>query len=162
MLDEQLYRRMGRRFASVLSLWGACEDLHMVIIATFSVTAAGIPNVGELFLMPVTQHWLPIASAFEKQLVDRLASDNRSFVKGLRYDLASSSASASATLTDCEGLAPVLFIADEGVEHGGWAPLVSDPSTPVWVWNPSSETMPMLPPRRSHHISETVSTEDDR
>jgi hypothetical protein len=162
MLDEQLYRRMGRRFASVLSLWSTCEDLHMVIIATFSVTDAGIPNVMELFLMPVTQHWLPIASAFEKQLVDRLASDNRSFVKGLRYDLASSSSSASATLTDCEGSAPVLFIADEGVDHSGRAPPVSDPSTPVWVWNPSSEAMPMLPPRRPHHISGTGSTEDDR
>jgi hypothetical protein len=162
MLDEQLYRRMGRRFASVLSLWGACEDLHMVIIATFSVTAAGIPNVVELFLMPVTQHWLPIESGFERQLLDQLASDGRSFVKGLRYDLASSSASASATLTDCEGSAPVLFVVDDAVENSGRALPVSDPSTLVWVWNPSSETMPMLPPRRSHHISETVSTEDDR
>jgi len=151
MLDEQLYRRLGRRFASVLSLWGACEDMHMVIIATFSVSDAGIPNVVELSLMPVTQHWLPIENGFEKQLLDWLASDGRSFVKGLRYDLASSSASASATLTDCEGSAPVLFIADEGIEHGGRAPLVSDPSTPVWVWNPSNETMPVLPPRRAHH-----------
>jgi hypothetical protein len=162
MLDEQLYRRMGRRFASVLSLWSACEDLHMVIIATFSVTDAGIPNVMELFLMPVTEHWLPIESGFEKQLLDRLTSDGRSFVKGLRYDLASSSASASATLTDCEGSAPVLFIADEGVENSGRASAVSDPSTPVWLWNPSSETMPMLPTRRTHHISGTGSTEDDR
>jgi hypothetical protein len=162
MLDEQLYRRLGRRFASVLSLWGACEDLHMVIIATFSVSDAGIPNVVELFLMPVTQHWLPVENGFEKQLLDRLASDGRSFVKRLRYDLASSSASASATLTDCEGSAPVLFVVDDAVENSGRALPVSDPSTPVWVWNPSSDTMPMLPPRRTHHISETVSTEDDR
>jgi hypothetical protein len=39
---------------------------------------------------------------------------------------------------------------------------VSDPSTPVWVWNPSSEAVPMLPPRCPHHISGTGSTEDDR
>jgi hypothetical protein len=162
MLDEQLYRRMERRFASVLSLWGGCEDLHMVIVATFSVTAAGIPNVVELFLMPVTEHWLPIESGFEKQLVDRLASDGRSFIKGLRYDLSLSSASASATLTDCEDSAPVLFIADESVDHIGCAAPLSDPSTPVWVWNPSSEAMPMLPPRRPPHISGTGSTEDDR
>jgi hypothetical protein len=160
MLDEQLYRRLGRRFASVLSLWGACEDLHMVIIATFSVSDAGTPNVVELFLMPVTQHWLPIESGFEKQLLDRLASDGRSFVKGLRYELASSSASASATLTDCEGSAPVLFIADDPVEHGGRAPLVSDPSTPVWVWNPSSEAMPMLPPGRTHQPNENGVTKE--
>jgi hypothetical protein len=161
MLDEQLYRRLGRRFASVLSLWGACEDLHMVIIATFSVSDAGIPNVVELFLIPVTQHWLPIENGFEKQLVDRLASDGRSFVKGLRYDLAPSSAAASATLTDCEGSAPVLFIADEGIEHSGRAPLVSDPSTPVWVWNPSSESMPMLPPRRARHQNGNGLTQED-
>jgi hypothetical protein len=160
MLDEQLYRRLGRRFATVLSLWGACEDMHMVTIATFSVSDAGIPNVVELFLMPVTQHWLPIESSFEKQLVDRLASDGRYFVKGLRYDLTSSSAAASATLTDCEGSAPVLFITDERVEHGGQAPLVGDPSTPLWVWNPSSEAMPMLPPRRSHHPNGNGLTQD--
>jgi hypothetical protein len=162
MLDEQLHRRLGRRFASVLSLWGACEDLHMVIIATFSVTAAGIPNVVELFLMPVTQHWLPIENGFEKQLLDRLASDGRSFVKGLRYDLALASAAASATLTDCEGSVPVLFIADERVEHNGQAPLVSDPSTPVWMWNPSSESMPMLPPRRLHHRNGNGLTAEDQ
>lgn len=162
MLDEQLYRRMGRRFASVLSLWGACEDLHMVIIATFSVSDAGIPNVIELFLMPVTQHWLPIENGFEKQLLDRLASDGRSFVKGLRYDLALSSSAASATLTDCEGSAPALFIADEGVEHSGRAPLLSEPSTPVWVWNPSCETMPMLPQRRSHHLNGNGLTVEDQ
>jgi hypothetical protein len=139
----------------------------MVIMATFSVTAAGIPNVVELFLMPVTQHWLPIESGFEKQLLDRLALEGRSFVKGLRYDLASSSASASATLTDCEGSAPVLFIADEGInndsgEQSGRAPAQSDPSPAVWVWNPTSEAMPMLPPRRTHHTSESGFTVDDR
>ena len=37
-LDEQLYRRLGRRFESALALWGATEDIHMVIIATFSVS----------------------------------------------------------------------------------------------------------------------------
>ena len=34
------YRRLGRRFESELALWGAAEDIHMVIIATFSVAAS--------------------------------------------------------------------------------------------------------------------------
>jgi hypothetical protein len=37
-LDEQLYRRLGRRFESALALWGAADDIHMVMIATFSVS----------------------------------------------------------------------------------------------------------------------------
>ena len=28
-LDEQLYRRLGRRFKSELTLWGADRDIHM-------------------------------------------------------------------------------------------------------------------------------------
>ena len=43
-LDEQLYRRFGRRFESELALWGAADDIHMVIIATFSVATAGMPD----------------------------------------------------------------------------------------------------------------------
>jgi Protein of unknown function (DUF1173) len=155
VLDEQLYRRLGRRFGSALSLWGAADDVHMVIIATFSVAAAGIPTVVELSLMPVTRQWLPVEDGFEKQLIERLAADGRSFVKGLRYNLGADSAVASATLTDCEGSAPLLFVARAGVESSERYLQVCDPSTPVWLWHPSSEAMPSLPPRQPHHARAT-------
>ena len=150
-LDEQLYRRLGRRFESELALWGAAEDIHMVIIATFSVAAAGITTILEMSLMPVTRHWLPVENGFEKQLIDRLVADGRSFVKGLRYNLGTESALASATLTDCEGSAPLLFVVHAGTEDSGRYLQVCDPLVPVWLWNQSSEAMPSLPPRRQHH-----------
>ena len=150
-LDEQLYRRLGRRFESELALWGATEDIHMVIIATFSVAAAGIPIIVELSLMPVTRYWLPVEDGFEKQLIERLVADGRSFVKGLRYNLGAESALASATLTDCEGSAPLLFVVHAGIEDNGGYLQVCDPLVPLWLWNPSSEAMPSLPPRRQHH-----------
>jgi len=37
-LDEQLYRRLGRRFKSALALWGAADDIRMVMIALASAT----------------------------------------------------------------------------------------------------------------------------
>ena len=147
-LDERLYRRLGRRFESALALWGATDDIHMVMIATFSVAAAGIPTIVELSLMPVTRQWLPIEDAFEKQLVEKLVGDGRSFIKGLRYNLGAASALACATLTDCEGSAPLLFILPDGVADSGRTLLVTDPSAPVWLWHPSSEAMPALPPQR--------------
>ena len=150
-LDEQLYRRLGRRFESELALWGAAEDIHMVIIATFSVAAAGIPTIVELSLMPVTRHWLPVEDGFEKQLIERLVADGRSFVKGLRYNLGAESALASATLTDCEGSAPLLFVVHAGIDDSGRYLQVCDPSVQVWLWNPSTESMPLLPPRRQPH-----------
>ena len=151
VLDEQLYRRLGRRFESELALWGAAEDTHMVMIATFSVAATGIPTIVELSLMLVTRHWLPVEDGFEKQLIERLVADGRSFVKGLRYNLSAGSAVASATLTDCEGSAPLLFVVPAGIEDSGRYLQVCDPSAPVWLWKPSSEAMPSLPPRHPHH-----------
>jgi Protein of unknown function (DUF1173) len=150
-LDEQLYRRLGRRFEPALALWGAAEDIHMVMIATFSVAAAGIPTIVELSLMPVTRHWLPVEDAFEKQLVEKLVGDGRSFIKGLRYNLGAASELACATLTDCQGSAPLLFIVPVDVEDHGRHLQVGDPSAPVWVWHPSSEAMLTLPPRQQRH-----------
>jgi len=152
-LDEQLYRRLGRRFEPALALWGAADDIHMVMIATFSVAAAGIPTIIELSLMPVTRQWLPVEDAFEKQLVEKLVGDGRSFIKGLRYNLGIGSALACATLTDCEGSAPLLVIVPAGVEDDGRYLQVGDPSIPIWFWHPSGEAMPTLPPRQQRHRS---------
>ena len=152
-LDEQTYRRLGRRFERGLTLWGASDDIHMVMIATFSVAAAGIPTIVELSLMPVTRQWLPVEDGFEKQLVERLVADARSFVKGLRYNLDAGSALASATLTDCEGSPTSLVVAPAGVADNGRCLQVCDPSIPVWLWHPSSEAMPTLPPRRHRRPS---------
>jgi len=153
-LDEQLFRRLSRRFEPELELWGTADDIHMVMIATFSVAAAGIPTIFELSLMPATRHWLPVEDGFEKQLVERLVTDGRSFVKGLRYNLNAGSEVASATLTDCEDSAPLLFVDHSGSDEseGGERYLqTGDASAPVWLWKPSSEAMPSLPPRHSHH-----------
>jgi hypothetical protein len=159
-LDEQLFRRLGRRFESELALWGAAED--MIIIATFSVAAAGIPTIVELSLMPVTRQWLPVEDGFEKQLIERLVCDGRSFLKGLRYNLGADSALASATLTDCEGSAPLLFVVHASIEDNGRYLQVCDPSLPGWRWSPSREAMPALPPRQQHPTRATDSAVECR
>jgi Protein of unknown function (DUF1173) len=152
-IDEQLYRRLGRRFEPELALWGAADDIHMVMIATFGVSGAGIPAIHELCLMPVTRQWLPVEDGFEKQLVDRLVGESRSFVKGLRYNLGRTGGIASATLTDCEGSAPMLFVVHAGADVPEPFFDSKDASTPTWVWRSSGEPMPPLPKpaaRRTH------------
>ena len=144
-LDEPVYRRLGRRFEPELTLWGAADDIHMVVIATFSVSTAGIPTIVELSLMPVTRQWLPVESGFEKQFVERLVGDARSFVKGLRYNLGAGSTLASATLTDCEDVAPLLFVVPAGVEDDGRYQQACGSSAPLWLWHPTRESMPPLP-----------------
>lgn len=149
-LDEQLYRRLGRHFETELALWSSVQDIHLVMIATFSISPAGLPTIIELSLMPVTGQWLPIEDAFEKQLIDRLVADGRSFVKGLRYDLSTAQALASAILTDCDGAAPTLFLVRSGIADASQQRQFSEAATPAWEWDPSSEAMPSLPPRHLH------------
>lgn len=157
-MDEQLFRRLGQRFQSALALWGAADDIHMVMIATFSITGVGVATIAELSLMPVTRQWLPVEDAFEKHLVEKLVGDRRSFIKGLRYDLGAASALACATLTDCGESAPLLFVVPADIDHRGRHLQVSNPSTPAWLWHRSSEAMPQLPPRqdRRRRVVETA------
>jgi hypothetical protein len=148
-LDEQLYRRLGRRFAPELSLWGAADNLHMVMIATFGVSYAGVATIAELSLMPVTQQWLPIEDLFEQQLVERLVRDGRAFVKGLRYNLPAEQPLASAILTDAVESPIALCIAPRGAGDQPFDAALEDFASVIgpraWVWRVAQGTMPPLP-----------------
>jgi len=148
-IDEQLYRRLGRRFEPELALWGASDDIHMVMIATFGVSSAGVPAINELCLMPVTRQWLPVEDGFEKQLLDRLVGENRAFVKGLHYNLGRGNRIASAALTDCEGSAPMLLIVPAGLDEAALGYETGDPGPTVWMWRRSGEPMPPFPLART-------------
>jgi hypothetical protein len=144
-IDEPLYRRLGRRFESELVLWSTTDEVHMVMIATFGVSGGGIPAIHELCLMPATRQWIPVEDGFEAQLVERLVSEERVFVKGLRYNLAATSVLACATLTDCEEAAPPLFVPPAGSDAAGLGIAAGGPGAPGWVWHRTAEPMPPLP-----------------
>jgi Protein of unknown function (DUF1173) len=152
-LDEALFRRLGRRFERELSLWGASEGLHMITIATFGVSLAGVPTVEELSLMPTTAQWIPVEDVFELQLVDRLVHEGRWFTKGLRFNLAAGQVVASAVLTDVQDVSVPLFIARPGAEAPADPPGPGMGPTawpPAWTWQVSQGEMPGLPrPGRS-------------
>lgn len=148
-LDEQLYRRLGRRFDAELALWGAADDVHMVMIATFGVSEAGIPTIMEMSLMPVTPQWLPVEDGFERQLVERLVTEGRAFIKGLRYNLRRGGCLASATLTDVGAVLPLLLVVRTGQASAGMpctgCDLTHLEGVSSWVWEPAIEAMPALP-----------------
>ncbi|HEY8881422.1 MAG TPA: DUF1173 domain-containing protein, partial [Roseateles sp.] len=120
MMDESLYRRLGRSFEAELALWATGEDVHMVMIATFGVNA-GVPTIQELCLMPVTRQWLPVDDGFGKQLVDKLVAEGRTFTRSLPYELPAKVALTFAVLSDCGELPTTLSIlrADQALPDEG-------------------------------------------
>jgi hypothetical protein len=155
-LDEQLYRRLGRHFETELALWSAVQDIHLVMIATFSISPVGLPTIIELSLMPVTGQWLPIEDAFEKQLIDRLVADGRSFVKGLRYMLPREQVLPCVLMTD-SGKDPhplYIFSTDPSSNTRAYITSVEGASAlglgvPAWLWTSGDSSMPALPPVRT-------------
>lgn len=156
-IDEQLYRRLGRRFEVELALWGASDDIHLVMIATFGVSSAGVPAVHELSLMPATAQWLPIENSFEHQLVGQLVADRRSFIKGIRYNLQGDRGLVTAVLTDSGDAVVPMFIrlAEEGglPKAEAVANAVGMGAAAAWMWHPGVGPMPPFPPMQRARLS---------
>lgn len=115
-LDDMQYHQLARRFEQELALWSASDSIHLIVIATLGISAAGLPHIAELCLMPVTAQWLPVETIAEQQLVEGLVRERRAFSKVLRYNLSSDTRIACLALTDRGAPAPLLF-ADGGVTH---------------------------------------------
>ena len=150
-VDEQLYRRLAGRFESELTLWGAAEDIHMVMVATFGVSGSGVPTIQELCLMPVTRHWLPVENEFEKQLLERLVSESRCFVKALHYNLGRRDSIASALLTDTSAPVELHVVAQD---HDCSSPRTATDdkvasATQRWAWYPRLQSLPALPVKQA-------------
>jgi hypothetical protein len=147
LLCDDLAKRLSSRFAQELEMWTAMDDIRLVVIGTFSVSANGIPTMEALSLMLVTDQWIPIEDSSDKTLVDRLSKEKRHFEKGLRYNLAPEKVIASAILVDTP--APVaLYVVPANVPVNYDVELdrlQRDSGLASWTWNPSTDTMPDLP-----------------
>lgn len=146
LIDESLYRRLGRCFEGELALWATGEDVHMIMIATFSVSG-GVPAVAELCLMPVTRQWLPVDDGFGKQLVGKLVAEGRAFTRRLQYELPAQVPLAFAVLSDCGDLPATLSIlrGDQAASDAGAADV--DAVAGGWTWHTHLEPLPALPAR---------------
>src|SRR3546814_20256536 len=81
MLNEDLHKRLQKRFSTELNLWDAVDGSHLVLFGTFGVGGTGFPNLQELALMTTAESWLPFESLYEQMLLDALINGRRRFMK---------------------------------------------------------------------------------
>jgi hypothetical protein len=145
-LDEATHGRLRRRFDAELSWWGTAADLHLIAIATFGISVGGLPAIEALSLMPVTAQWLPVDDGFEHQLVERLVSEGRRFVKPLRYNLPVGQPLASAIPTDARESPIALNVHRPGDSSRLESAARNQTSAPPdWHWSVEEGAMPALP-----------------
>lgn len=153
-IDEHLYRRLVRTFEPELSMWGATDNLHMVMVATFGVGSTGVPSISELSLMPATAQWLPVEDALGHHLLETLVREGRCFIKGLRYNLSTEAPLATAVLTDAGTSTVALYIAPHLGADGGTGHALGDLESAdvhsAWIWNSAQGPMPPIPLQARH------------
>lgn len=150
LLDDGLHRRLEGRFSNELALWSANNDSHLIAIATFALTPAGLAIVEEMAVMVVARNWVPYESVYEKALVDALAGIKELSVKALRYNLVPDVPIASALFQQRDRPAVLYIIppnADSEYERKLGELIASLPGTEPWIWRPADDEMPPLPAR---------------
>lgn len=147
MLNDEIQRRMLKRFNDELELSNAFGGARIVAIATFSVSQAGVAFIEEIALMVTTENWIPFENRNDEMLLDVLTRGGRRFTKGLRYNLASARPIACASLSDTDE--PIaLFIVPAGAKEEYITELnsmIEESKVKPWVWRVNQAEMPELP-----------------
>ena len=140
-LEEDLYRKLSKRFAVELEHWQLAEagDVRLIAITTFSVSLAGYANVEQLSLMTTDRNSLPFTGDADRTLLSTAVDQERMFRKVLAYN-SSATAMASMDFTDTSP-AVAAFIDRPAGDTDDDASIAG---MPVWTWR-TDEDMPDLP-----------------
>jgi hypothetical protein len=140
-LDEDLHRKLTKRFATELELWQMADagEVRMLAISTFSVSQAGYANVEELSLMTTDRNWLPFTGDADRTLLSTAIDEQRSFRKVVSYN-GSASAMASLIFTDTSPAIAAFIDRPTGEDDAD----TTIARLPVWNWR-TEEDMPDLP-----------------
>lgn len=170
MVNDDLHKRLTKRFADELELWNSVESSHLIMVGTFGLGPTGVASLEEVGLMVVTEEWLPIENVFELDLLARLVGDRRQFTKGLRYNLTSTRPLAAAVLQDTRPSSAALYVIPPTAEADYGAALqdlVSESELASWFWRAGEEPMPALPAIEGYaampvpHIGEPLEAETE-
>jgi hypothetical protein len=153
MMNEDIYKRLRKRFERELWLWDATEESHLILIGTFGVNVTGVASLEESAIMVVNHEWIPIEHTYDNLLMEKLGSGKRRFAKGLRYNLGSKRPLASVVLSDTEPTAVAMYIVppDANDEYrSALKELVTDSKLAPWFWITSESDLPPVPARKGY------------
>lgn len=149
MIEDGAWRRLAARYETELELWRSNEAFHLIVIATFGISMAGIASVEEVALMVANEHWLPFEDIHELRLLEKLSHLKRKTVKGLRFNLPRDALIVSVTLPEQKPAPVAMFIvppsAGDDYENALAEMIETRPEITPWVWRVADGEMPLLP-----------------
>lgn len=149
MIDDGAWQRLAKRYETELELWRTSQTFHLIVIATFGMSTAGIASVEEVALMVVNEHWLPFEDINELRLLETVGHLKRKSVKGLRFNLPRDAPIVSVMLPEQKPAPVAMFIvpahAGEDYERALGDMIAARAEFTPWVWRVGDGEMPRLP-----------------
>ena len=153
-LTDELHKRLTKRFESELAVWNADEGCHLLIVGTFGVGPTGYGALEELSFVTVTENWIPFETVYDKAVLEKLTLERRSFVRGLRYNLAADRPFACAVASDTRPKPVALYVLPSGASSElaqALSALIEESGLLPWVWDAEND-MPPLPERQGYRL----------
>jgi hypothetical protein len=158
IVEEKLYERIQQTFSGEIRMNTGKEPGHLMMIGTFSVSPEGIPLLEEVSLMYVSEEWLPFDNIYEHAVISKLVSEDRTFLKVLRYNRRVGTRMPSFLLADTGDEPTALYVIDSQstVKAKQVEAVAKASSYSSWIYDAKlEEAMPGLPDKRLQEIEES-------
>ena len=149
VIKPDLYGKMLKNLGKEMRMCQADSTGQMIMIGTFCVEVEGTAVFEEVALMYVNEDWIPYENIYDRDLIEKLQKDKRSFLRLLRYNRPTATPMPTLLLTD-QGDAPLsIYVLD--AEASTTAKQIEDSAIAskyeYIVWNPKVDgEIPALPP----------------
>jgi len=141
-MDEDIFKRIVKNFSQELTVFDEYEKTHLLTICTFYLSASGNPQIDSISFMLTDYHWLPFENIDEQVVMNKLISEKRSFIKGLRYNLLANDVIASFLLTDIHDNPTAMYIVPAGAEDDFYIKMddvIKESGLSNYIWNLNNE-----------------------
>jgi Protein of unknown function (DUF1173) len=153
-IEKQAGARTKRAFEPELQAWTAGQ-VKLIVACLFYAKREHLYQIESLTLMMTSAQWIPLDHAYEKDVVDKLVSEHRAFLKPLRYEANHGGRFPNFLLLDI-GERPVAldilspFLTDQ--ERAAKASAIAARSPKGWAWDTAQSVLiPELPARAGDH-----------
>jgi len=151
-MGSDVYKKIYKHFSLELALFAENEAIHLLTIATFIISASGNPQIDTISFMLTDRNWLPFENIEELELLERLVTEKRKFIKGLRYNLQTSHVIASVLLTDIRDNPTAIYQIPTGANEHYYQDLqrvIIDSDLDSYTWDLNEEEPLRIPPKTS-------------
>ncbi|WP_298435054.1 DUF1173 family protein [Ottowia sp.] len=149
LIADKTWERTRRMYAAYFEVQdaGAGYRPRLVMTALIRAKREHVYEVDALGLMLTSEHWIPVEGAHEIELIHALVTQQRRFIKPLRYDARSTASFPNALLIDAGPEPVALHVVSafaEEKERAAKIEALSRLGPAAWVWW-TDQAMPALP-----------------